>query len=124
MIVYSEAQNADGNLLTKFLIQHATSASKLGVLLFWSRHPQTKFTVDGIDLALETRKQDLREGLEALVEEGVVSKERTTTGVTLYSLTTEPQKREPVLELAKQEHGPRGTSIRQLVSQPLTGFAQ
>src|SRR3990172_4669586 len=101
MTASSEAQNADVNLLANFLVQHATSASRLGVLLFWSRHPQTKFTIDGIDLAVETRKQDIKEGLEALVAEGVVSKEQTPTGVTLYSLTTEPQKREPVLTLAK-----------------------
>jgi hypothetical protein len=78
-----------------------------------------------INFALETQKQDLGEGLEALVLEGSVSKEQSRSGVVLYSLSPELKNKGPVLELAKRKQRHRSHQARQtLVGQPIAPLAR
>lgn len=87
------------------LSQYGDTASKMGVLLFFTRHPEGKFTMECINFALETQKQNLGESLEALVLQGVVSKLRTRNGVILYSLSPELENRALVATESKKQEG-------------------
>lgn len=87
--------------LLQFVRQHGNSLGRFLVLQFWSKHPQTHFSLPCINGAVQGRKFDLKEVVGMLVEEGIVEENTTPRGIPLYSLTTNPEKREPVIALSQ-----------------------
>ncbi len=82
-----------------FLQKQGDNRVKRGLLLFWGMHPSAKFDGKGICYALDYSKLDTERALSTMVEEGLLGK-HTSNGVILYSLTTDEEKRRPILELA------------------------
>ncbi len=72
---------------------------KRELLLFWGRHPDTKFARNAICYALDCTKLEMDRGLRALVEAGLVDT-HILNGMTLYSLTVNEEKSRPVVEPA------------------------
>lgn len=87
--------------LLQFARKHGNSMGRFLVLQFWGKHPETHFSLPCINGAVDGKKLDLKEAMGMLVEEGIVEEKTTTRGVTLYSLTCNPEKREPVMALAR-----------------------
>lgn len=79
---------------------HAGTQLKSDLLYFWSRYPNAKFTLGVIAGALDrARKVDVEEALDALVTAEITEK-HTQRGLPFYCLTTDPEKREPILRLS------------------------
>lgn len=87
--------------LLQFARKYGNSLGRFLVLQFWGKHPQTHFSLPCIKAAFDGKKLDLSEALGMLVDEGIVEETATPRGVTLYSLTNNPEKREPIMALAK-----------------------
>lgn len=87
--------------LLQFVRSHGNSLGRFLVLQFWGKHPQTHFSLPCINGAVAGRKFDLKETMELLQEEGIVETQTTPRGVTLYCLTANPEKRNPVVALGQ-----------------------
>ncbi len=85
--------------LLRFLEEHGNTFSKLEVLLFLSRHPQTKFSFDALAGGRDASRAGLVDGVRALIEEGIVREEKGENDVAWYCLTPNEQRRRPVEEL-------------------------
>lgn len=70
---------------------------KRELLAFWNRHPNGKFPVSTISCALDYRKIKVKKALEELVKTGLIDA-YIESGLTLYSLTKDENKRELVLQ--------------------------
>jgi hypothetical protein len=79
--------------------EHGDNRVKMGLLLFWGCHPNAKFASNAICYALDCTKLEMDRGLKALVEAGLVDT-HILNGVTFYSLTSNDERRRPVLDLA------------------------
>ena len=85
--------------LYRFLEEHGNDRIKRGLLLFWGMHPNARFDTRTICCAVDCHKLDAERALKAMEENGLVDK-YMHNGVTLYSLSTNQERRRPVLELA------------------------
>ena len=85
--------------LYRFLEKHSDNRAKRELLLFWGMHPNARFDRKVICYALDVSKLDMEGALRAMVEEGLLDK-HISNGVTLYSLTTNEDSRQPILALA------------------------
>jgi len=85
--------------LYRFLEEHRDNRVKRGLLFFWGSHPNAKFARNAIGYALDSSKLEVDKALRVLVEVGLVDT-HILNGVTFYSLTTNNEKRRPVLALA------------------------
>ena len=81
------------------LKEHGNNRVKRELLLFWGLHPSARFESKAIMYALECNRLDTERALGTMVEEGLIDRS-IYNGVTLYSLTTHGEIRQPVLELA------------------------
>ena len=96
-------------MVTQFINKHASNHTgtrlKSDLLFFWSRYPHAKFTSGVIAGALDcARKVDVEEALNALVTAEITEK-HTKQGLPFYCLTTDPEKREPILRLSESNKG-------------------
>ena len=82
-----------------FLEEHGNDRIKRGLLFFWGMHPNARFDISIICYTVDCHKLDAERALKAMEEDGLVDKDMHN-GVTLYSLTTNQERRRPVLELA------------------------
>jgi len=85
--------------LYRFLQEHGDNWVKRGLLLFWGMHPNARFDRRAICYALDCNKLDAERALRTMVEDGLLDR-NICNDVTLYSLTKNEEKRQPVLELA------------------------
>ena len=87
-------------MITQFINKHANTQLKTDLLFFWNRYPYAKFTAGVIAHAVScVRKADVEEALENLATDELIEK-HTQQGQLFYCLTTDPEKREPVLKLS------------------------
>ena len=88
------------NLDPKFVNSHADTQLKMDILFFWNKHPNAKFSLGAIARTLDcARRVDIEEALEALVSAEFLDK-HTQQGLPFYCLSTDSQKREPILGLS------------------------
>lgn len=85
--------------LYRFLKKHGDNRVKRELLLFWGMHPNARFDRKTTCYALDCSKLDAEGTLRAMVEEGLLDT-HIYNGVTLYSLTTNEDRRRPLLALA------------------------
>ena len=86
----------------EFIGQDVDSPTKLQLLLFWSRHPNTKFTVRTLKHALNEESVGLVErSLEDLTRSGLVNKHIHPHRDVFFSLTAVREIQRLVLEIAK-----------------------
>lgn len=91
---------------------HASTQLKTDLLHFWSKYPHAKFTSGVIAGVLDrARKVDVEEALDALVTAEITEK-HTQRGLPFYCLTTDPEKREPILRLSAHNGGCLQRSVR------------
>ena len=76
---------------------------KRELFLFWGMHPNAKFSKPIINYTLDCNKRELESELKAMVEAGLVEV-YIQNGVTLYSLTTNEERRRPILEFARHNY--------------------
>ena len=76
---------------------------KRELLLFWGMHPNAKFSKSIIIYILDCNKRELETVLQAMVEAGLVET-HIQNGVALYSLTTNEERRRPILEFARRNY--------------------
>lgn len=84
--------------LYRFLEEHEDNRVKRELLFFWGCHPNAKFARNAICYALDCTKLEMDRGLKALVEAELVDT-HILNGMTFYSLTTNEERRQPVVEL-------------------------
>lgn len=85
--------------LYRFLEEHGNNRMKRELLLFWGMHPNAKFNRLIICYAVDSNKLDIKIVLGAMVEAGLLDT-HIYNGETLYSLTTNEDRRRPLLALA------------------------
>ena len=85
--------------LCGFVQKHGDNRLKRELLIFWGMHPNTRFDSKVISYALDCFKLDAERALRAMVTEGLVDS-YTSNGVSLYSLTKNEDRRQPIIELA------------------------
>ncbi len=77
----------------------ANSRAKRELVLFWGMHPDDEFDSATLSYALDCGRTDAQQALHALVEAGLVDA-RVSDEKILYSLTTNRERRQVVVELA------------------------
>ena len=82
-----------------FLREHGNSRVKRQLLLFWGMHPNAKFSMLALRCAVDCSRLDMKVALRSMIEEGLLDT-HIYNDVSLYSLTKNEEKRQPVLELA------------------------
>ena len=85
--------------LYRFLEEHGNNRAKRRLLFFWGMHPNAKFARSAICHALDSSKLEVNKALRDVVKAGLVDT-HILNEVTFYSLTTNDERRQPVLELA------------------------
>jgi hypothetical protein len=96
MEILSVATEGD---LYRFLEEHGNNRVKRELLAFLGRHPNARFTRYVMCYALDCGKLEVERALRALIEAELVDMHGDDS-LTLYSLTRNEEKRQPVLELA------------------------
>ena len=84
--------------LYRFLEEHGDDQVKRELFFFWGCHPNAEFAGHIICYALDRGKLEMNRALRDLVKMGLVDT-HSANGVNLYSLTTNEERRRPVLEL-------------------------
>jgi DNA-binding IclR family transcriptional regulator len=84
--------------LYHFLEEHGDDRVRGELLAFWGRHPNVKFGESAICYALDFSKSDVERALKTLVATGLVNT-HIYKEVTLYSLTTNEERRRLVVGL-------------------------
>jgi len=85
--------------LSRFLGKYADNRLKIELLAFWCRHPNAKFARSAIYCASDWDKLDMDRALQDMVEMGLVDTQAHNS-LRLYWLTTNEERRRPVMELA------------------------
>ena len=99
MVTYCEQRKITNDDLLYFLNDSNCMGVKLRLLLFWGRHPQTKFSLDSISNALNVTRTSLIDIIEVFVEKDIVKEQFTGSGITTYSLNDNPQIQEYIKSL-------------------------
>lgn len=86
------------NKLLEFIKDFGDDLSSLELLLFFGRHPHTRFNQTAIVQALNVRQFDRAKALRCLINKGLVVT-CSENGITLYSLTRDASQRSLVLGL-------------------------
>jgi hypothetical protein len=88
--------------MMEFIGQHIDTHTKLELLLFWGKHPNTKFTLRTLRHALNENKVGVVErNLEDLAQSGVVNKHIHPRGGVFFGLAAVREIQGLVLELSK-----------------------
>jgi len=69
-----------------FLKKHEFAGLKLQLLIFWGKHPQTSFNLDGIAHVMEITRNHLMQLLKELIDKGVINEQYCPSGIAHYSL--------------------------------------
>jgi hypothetical protein len=85
--------------LYQFLEEHGKSREERELLAFWGMHPNARFTRYAICYGLDCTKLEASRALMTMVVKGLIDTS-SSNGSIFYSLTSEEEKRRPVLELA------------------------
>ena len=85
--------------LYRFLEEHGNNRVKRELLDFWGAHPSAKFSRLAIYSAMDYPKRDMERALKDMLAEGIVDM-HICRGLTLYSLTINEERCQPILELA------------------------
>lgn len=85
------------------LMQPRDNFIERDLYLFWGMHPRAKFSKPIISYVLDCNKRELEILLQTMVEAGLVET-NIQNGVTLYSLTTNEEKRRLIQEYARHGH--------------------
>ncbi|GEM_PF-6254186 len=93
-------QQVDPDDLLSFLETFGDSPEKLQVLLFLSRHPRTRCTLECLSCNPEGRTVDVRRAVRELTHQGVIV-EWQEDETTLYALTNDSEKRGSVQNLGR-----------------------
>ncbi len=84
--------------LCRFLKKYGDNQVKRELLYFWGRHSEAHFSSNVICRVLDCSKSKTEHLLQEMVEEGLLDN-YVANNVTLYSLTTNQEKRRPIMEL-------------------------
>ncbi len=84
-----------------YLRENDLTGLKLRLLLFWGRHPQTKFNFDGIAHLITATRCHLKEMLKEFIDKGIVNEEYCDTGVAHYYLNQNHHLIQHIKELAE-----------------------
>lgn len=99
MVTYCEQRKITNDDLLYFLNDNNCMGIKLRLLLFWGRHPQTKFSLESVANALNVTRTSLMDIIEVFVEKEILKEQFTGSGITTYSLNDNPQIQEYIKSL-------------------------
>jgi len=85
--------------LLRFCGDHVSDLLSMEVLAFWGRHPKCRFTIDAITCAMDAKRRNVETALSGLLAEDLIVTS-VHSDTTLYYLTPDETKRQPVLQLA------------------------
>ena len=105
---------SDGESLYRLLEEHGDNRVKRELLIFWGNHPNAKFARNAICYGLDCSKLEVDRALRALVKAGLVEVHILNNDATFYSLTTNEERRHPVLELAALEWHPLRLMLKRI----------
>ena len=88
-----------GDNMFCFLQKFGDNWVKRELLLFWIMHPNTRFSRKAIGYSLTSSNLDLEGTLRTMVDEGLIDR-HISNGVTLYSLTSNKERRQLIMKLA------------------------
>jgi len=99
--------------LHHFLEEFGNNQVKRALLFFWGRHSKARFSSNVICNILDCSKLEAERVLKAMVKEGLLEN-HISDNIKLYSLTTNEDKRRPILELAALDWDQQNNIIRHL----------
>ena len=92
-------ETKDTYCMFQFLKKHADTWLKFDLMLFWNKHPYTKFTSGAIARILNRKRTaEVEEVLDTFVHDEIVEK-HPEQGLPFYCLTSDPDKRQFVLNI-------------------------
>jgi hypothetical protein len=86
--------------LFKFIEEYADKGCKAELLMFWARHPDTKFSK--LAVCLHCDGTEACDALDDLVKTGLLDK-NIRNGTAIYSLTTKQEIRRSVIALTQYQ---------------------
>ena len=87
-----------------FLVNHGYDDIQFKLICFWGRHPKAKLSLYTISHALDTSSIVLKDALDLLVDQGILTRLEDSNGLTTYS-SAESQSYWPIEAIAKLDLG-------------------
>jgi predicted transcriptional regulator len=100
MAITCQCENITNHELFSFLKENVITGHRLRLLLFWGRHPQAKFNLDGIAHFLDITCFHMRELLREMISKGIIEETYCASGIAHYSLNSGHALSEYIQELA------------------------
>jgi hypothetical protein len=85
--------------LLRFCGDHVSDLLSMELLAFWGRHPNCRFTIDAVTCAMDAKRRNVERALNGLLAEDLIVTS-VHNDTTLYYLTPDETKRQPILDLA------------------------
>ena len=98
--------------LCHFLETHGNSRVKRELLLFWGKHPNTNFTKFALCYAVDCSGLQAEDALAVQMEAGLVEMSTNEHGLTLYSLTSNEDLRQRVIQIAEIDYSQLNGMLR------------
>jgi hypothetical protein len=100
MAINCQCESIADHALYSFLKENEITGHRLRLLLFWGKHPQARFNIDGIAHVLDITCFHMRELLRELISKGMVEEQYCASGIAHYSLNSGHALSENIQELA------------------------
>lgn len=84
-----------------FLKENEFTGLRLKLLLFWGKHPEARFNLDGIAHVMEITRHHLQEMLKELIDKGLINEQYCASGIAHYSLNHDHEFSEHIKKLAQ-----------------------
>ena len=101
MVLSDYCEKVISEELFSFLKENEFTGLRLRLLLFWSRHPQARFNLDGIAHVMDLTHHHLKELLKELIDKGMIDEQYCTSGIAHYSLNHEHELSVHIQKLAE-----------------------
>jgi len=86
MVINEYCERTINEDIFSFLKENEFTGLKLRLLLFWGRHPEARFNLDGIAHVMDITRHHLKELLRELIDKGMIDEQYCTCGIAHYSL--------------------------------------
>jgi len=100
MAITCQCESIANHELFSFLKENDITGHRLRLLLFWGRHPQARFNLNGIANVLDITCFHMKELLRELKNKGIVEERHCAGGIAHYSLNSGHALSEYIHELA------------------------
>lgn len=103
MVVNEYCRGTIYDEIFSFIKKHEFVGLKLQLLIFWGKHPEASFNLDGIAHVMEITRNHLMELLKELIDKGIINEQYCSSGIAHYSLNHDHEYSGHIKRLAQMD---------------------